>query len=340
MSDSSQPHDPSVREKLAGMFMGGMVTQLVYVAAKLGIPDLLASAPMTVEELATRVGGNPRSLDGMLRALVALEVFATDVDNRFTLKPLGAMLKSSEWRSQAILFGEEYYRASSELLHTALRGQPAFDRALGGSFYEYFYLNTDAASRFNEVMIMSAPIRYADVPAAFDFSKARTIVDVGAGHGGLTSIILRANPAARAILFDAPQVIEGARRHIESKGLSARCDFVGGSFFGSVPTGGDAYLLAAVVVNWDDEHALTILRNCRAAMSPQADLVLIEYAFLGDRVHSAATFISAVAAHAIQGCRMRTEPEYRAMLAKAGFRIERITALAYPPYVLIHARPE
>jgi len=341
MSDSLLENS-ALREKIANLFVGNIITQIIYVAAKLGIPDLLAAGPMTSDEIATKASAHPRALFGILRALVALEVLAEQPDGRFALTPIGEFLRSHPgWRSQAILLGEEYFRASNDLLHTALTGEPAFDQVFGMGFYDYFTRteNKAAAARFNEVMIMSAPLRYSDVPAAFDFSRIRKIIDIGGGHGGLTSIILQANPNLRAILFDAPQVIEGARGHLASQGLSERCECVGGYFFKSVPRGGDAYILSSVVVNWDDLRAVSILRNCRDAMPPTGDLILIEYALLEGRKYSPSTLVTAVAALAIQGSHTRTEAEYHAMLATAGFRIEKITPLFYEPYVLIHARP-
>lgn len=341
MSDSRTEELVAARERLSAIFVSNIVTQLVYVAAKLGIPDLLASRQMSSAEIASAVGANPRELDAMMRALAAMDVFAIDDGGRYSVRPLGELLKSHPgWRSQAILVGEEYYRAAGDLLHTALTGEPAFDHVLGMSFYEYLRANQSSAERFNEAMIMSAPLRYHDVPAAFDFSRARTIVDIGGGHGALLSIILNATPNLRAILFDAPHVIEGARRYLASQGLDSRCDCVGGDFFQAVPRDGGVYLLSSVIVNWTDDRALKILQNCRAAMPPAADLVLVEYAMLSSRKTSLAALMMAVGARAIQGSVTRTESDYRALLARAGFRIAKITPLRYEPYVLIHARPE
>jgi hypothetical protein len=295
---------------------------------------------MPADQIAAQTASHPQTMASILRALVAVEVLGEESDGRFALKPIGEFLRSNPgWRSQVILLGEEYFRASGNLLHTALTGKPAFDQVFGMGFYEYFSRNDDAAARFNEVMIMTAPLRYSDVSSAFDFSHVKKFVDIGCGHGGLTSIILQANRNLRAILFDSPHVIEGARQRIAAHGLDPRCEFVAGDFFKAVPPGGDAYLLSSVVVNWDDDRALTILRNCRAAMTSRADLIMIEYALLEGRNYAPSTYLANVAALAIQGSHSRTEPQYRAMLSQAGFQIEKTTALFYEPYVLIHAKP-
>jgi hypothetical protein len=336
VADSSPPDNAVLGQKLISMFLGNFITQLVYVAAKLGLPDLLSSGPMTLDRLAASSDAHPRTLHDILRALVAMEILA-EHDGQYSLLPLGVMLKSAPgWRSQAILIGEEYFRASADLLHSVRSGQPAFDHVFGANFYEYFQRNAEAGARFNEVMTLSALGRYADVPERFDFSRVRTIVDVGAGHGGLTSIVLTACPEMRAIVFDSAQVIEGARINLESQGIAARCSFVVGNFFESVPPGGDLYLLSSVIVNWDDDRARTILANCRSAA---ADLVLIDYGILPGSNYPPGVLISAIAAFAIQGSRMRSESEYSDLLARSGFKLERIAPLNREPYVLIHAKP-
>ncbi|HEY6395768.1 MAG TPA: methyltransferase [Candidatus Binataceae bacterium] len=341
MSDSSGPADAGVRRQLNSLMLGNFVTQIIYAAAKLGIPDILAAGPRSSDQLAQETGSNHSALRTELRALAALDILSEDERGFYALRPMGELLKSFPGlRSQAILTGEEYFKSSAELIHTIKTGTPAFDHAMGGSFYEYFAKHPDTASRFNEVMAASATARYAEIPTLYDFSRVTPFVDVGGGYGGLTAIILEAYPCARAILFDAPHVIARARKFIEERGLAARCDIVEGSFFESVPAGGAAYLLSSVVCNWDDERAGKILRNCRTAMSRRgSELVLVEPAFLSEKAPSANAAILAVAGYAIQGSIVRTESEYRSILELAGFEFKSIRALAYEPYAMIHAVP-
>lgn len=331
--------DPSTRTLLSELILGSFVTQLLYVIAKLQIADLLKQSPMSAGELATRTGANARSLEEMLRALVTLEVLDQDEGGRFRLTAVGELLRSSPgWRSQAMLMGEEYFRASSDLLHTAKTGESAFSQVLGKGFYEYFAGNPEAAERFNEVMRLSASVRYADIAGAYDFSRVATLVDVGAGHGGLASILLRTNPRMRAILIDSAPVTAGARQHLEAQGLAHRCEFVAGDFLESVPPGGDTYVIASVITNWDDNRARRILHNCGAAMGPEARLLLVEPALVGKRLSRYAALF-AVAARAVQGSVIRSEREYRELLNAAGFKLASVRPLSYEPWTLMTALP-
>jgi hypothetical protein len=340
-----QPAKPAhettaARRRLTELMVGNFVTQTIYLIARLGIADLLEAAPLSAAQLAQRTGTNLRALEGMLRAMVSLDVLARDHEGRFTLRPMCLLLRSYPgWRSQVLLLGEEYFRSSAELMHTVMTGEPAFDRAYGKSFYDHFTKDPVASSRFHEVMTLSAPLRYAEIPYAFDFGRIARLVDVGSGQGGLTSLILKTYPRLKAVLFDAPQVISATENFLRNEGVLDRCELVGGDFFASIPPGGDAYLLSSVVVNWDDDRALTLLRNCHGAMSAEARLIIVDQAFLDGTPPSAAAAVTAVAAYAIQGSITRTESEYRALLDRAGFRIEEIKPLSYEPFVMLHAHP-
>jgi hypothetical protein len=185
-------------------------------------------------------------------------------------------------------------------------------------------------------MVTTSAIRYADVPAAFDFSRARNLIDVGGGHGALAMAILRAHPNLRATVFEIAAVAAGARERIADAGMADRCAIAAGDFFEAIPRGGDLYLMSSVLSNWDDDRAMKILRNCRAAMTLDTSLVLVEYGITAEGA-PAHVAVMTLAALVIQGNVVRSEAEYRAMLAGAGFRIESIRPLGFPPYGMIHA---
>jgi hypothetical protein len=104
------------------------------------------------------------------------------------------------------------------------------------------------------------------------------------------SEILRAVPAARGVLVDLPHVIDTARALVAERGVADRCELIGGSFFESVPAGGDAHVLKWIIHDWNDVDATRILRTVRAAVPRTGrlivfDRVLLERVREGDALH-------------------------------------------------------
>ncbi len=163
-----------------------------------------------------------------------------------------------------------------QLSHSVRTGRCAIEELRGKPTFEWLEDVPELAAVFNDGMTAISKMETPVVVAAYDFSPFGTIVDVGGGHGLLLSAILRQAPDSRGILFDAESVVEGAPAVLEPAGVSARCTTVAGSFFESVPAGGDAYVLKHIIHDWDDEKSLQILRNVRAAMNPGAKVLIIE----------------------------------------------------------------
>ena len=155
-------------------------------------------------------------------------------------------------------------------------GRSAIEELRGKPTFEWLEEVPELAAVFNDAMTSISKMETPLVVAAYDFSRFGTIVDVGGGHGLLLSAILAKWPETRGILFDAESVVAGAPAVLELQGVSDRCTAVGGSFFESVPAGGDAYVLKHIIHDWDDEKSLQILRNVRAAMTADAKLLIIE----------------------------------------------------------------
>jgi ubiquinone/menaquinone biosynthesis C-methylase UbiE len=324
----------TTRTKLLHMLTGYWSTQVIYVAAKLGIADLLEHGPKTSDELAISTGTHAPSLYRLLRALANLEVFEEDETGCFSLTPLGQCLVSStpgSMRARAIIGGEEFYSAWADLLNSIQTGDSAFDHVFKMPLFQYLAQNENAANNFNNTMAGSAVQAAIAIITAYDFSWARTIVDIGGGDGPLIASILNANPQARGILLDTPYVVDSARKRLVAAGLSERCDVVVGDFFKAVPEGGDIYLLSWIIHDWDDERSITILKNCHRVMQPGGKLLLLEEIVPGVNETSMSKLYDL---HMLVltdgGGRERTESEYRKLLDKAGFRITTIIPTTLP----------
>jgi hypothetical protein len=141
--------------------------------------------------------------------------------------------------------------------------------------------------------------------------------------GNLLTTVLRRAPGARGILYDLPHVVRDAPAFIHSHGLADRITIEAGSFFERVPGGGDAYLLSHVIHDWSEAQCLAILGHCRRAMKPGSRLLLVEMVLPpGNTPHPGKVLDMMMLVG--PGGQERTEPEYRALLAKTGFRLTRV----------------
>jgi ubiquinone/menaquinone biosynthesis C-methylase UbiE len=299
------------------------IPQLIYVAAKLGIADVLKDGPKRCDELATAVGADPEALYRVLRALASVDVFAEIDHGSFMLTPLAALLGADapgSWRATALMHGEWYWRPLGALLHSVQTGTPAFEHVFGMAFYDYLGHHADAAEVFNANMTAGTTQAARAVAAAYDFSGITTLVDVGGGQGALIAGLLQTNPQMRGILFDLPSGLEGARSLLEAEGVAERCALVAGDFFASVPDGGDAYLLKYILIDWDDEHAITILTNCHRAMQEQGKILVVEMLIPPGNAPFFGKFIDIYMLMLGRG-RHRTEAEYRTLFDAAGFKL-------------------
>lgn len=316
-------------------------TQLVYAAARLGLADRLAGSSATTRELAAATGANADVLNRLLRALSVLDVVREGANGRWELGAVGARLRSDDesgLHAKALLSGGILYRAWGEFSSTVETGEPGFRRAFGEDFFEFLQHNPTEAELFARLMARTGGTRIAAAAQAYDFSRFRTIVDVGGGDGALLAALLAGNPGARGILLERPAAAAQARRTLERLGLGDRCSVVEGNFFRSVPTGGDAYVLSRVVSDWDDERCAAILRNCRSAMGNGGKLVLVARVVGADEASRVGKLLD-LHLLVLSGGRERTELEFRALLGRAGFRWERMLSTSKPGVSVIEGSP-
>jgi len=314
--------------QLIALMDGFLTTQLIYVAAKLGIADLLQDGPRTGAELAVDVGGEHEPLNRVLRGLAAVGVLAEDTGDRFALTDLGRAL--GPLRDMALVRGGVYYSAAAGLLDSVRYGDVAFERVYGEAFFDHLAQHPDLEGAFQGSMAGRSAQEAADVLAVYDFTGLRTLVDVGGGHGVLIAAILKAHPELDGILLDRDSVLDGAPPLLQRAGVSERVRCVAGDFFQEVPSGADAYVLSRVLHDWSDVDARRILHICRRALPRHGRIVIIE-AILPDRA-TEQPFAIGMDLHMLLlfGARERTRAQFHALLREAGFAVRSITPTASP----------
>ena len=320
------------------MMMGKWVTIAIAAAAELGIADLLASGDKTAEELATATSAHAPSLYRLLRALASVGIFAETAARTFTLTPLAQCLRSDTpdslraWaRFMTIPMS---WNGWGQLVESVKTGRTYFQSAFDiPNPFEYFKTHRDEARLFDAAMTdvsrMNAPL----VAQAYDFGRFRTLVDIAGGQGLMLGTILQKNPQLHGILFDLPAVIERAGAVLAKCGVGDRCQMMSGDFFHAIPGGADGYMMQHIIHDWDDKHAVTILKKVREAIEPLGRLLLMEAVIQPGNTPSPGKFLD-VEMLLLPGGRERTEAEYRELLAAADFRLLQLHATAGSEQIL------
>jgi len=341
----------TLRQRMRELVQGYQVSAAIGAVTRLGVADALAEGPQPVDELARRAGADGPSLKRLLRALDDVGLFAPGPGDRVELTPLGQLLRTDvagSARGAAIAATEEWrWRAYGHLTHSVRTGRAGFRPAHGCGLWEYLDSHPAAAEWFNDVMSRASAVHAAALTHCYDFAGIKQLVDVGGGHGELLLAVLQAHPGMHGVLFDLPNVIEGAHRRLAASTVSQRCATVAGDFFGGVPAGGDAYVLSWILHDWDDASAVRILCNCRAVLPANGRLLVIEMILPapGDTRTPTSADITRLVRKAdldmlvVTGGRERTLAEYDELFAKADLQTSRIVALDSLPWTLIEVIP-
>ena len=330
---------------LLNLIAGSWTSDALAAAVELNLPDLLANGPRTAADLAAATHCEAVAMGRLLRALTTIDVCVEEAGGAFSITPMGARL--SEAHPQSLHFWSIYWAHSmrplwSHLTEAVRTGQSVRKALTGFDGFQRQQRDPSAATLFNQTMVELTRLVANDVARAYDFTAARTVVDVGGGYGELIVDILRQAPHLSGILFDLPHAIDGARRNLMDTQLSARCRCVAGDFFECVPPGADLYVLKSILHDWPDDRARTILENCRRALAPGARVLIVERV-RPDRARNCETHRQIARSDLAMllglGSQERSETEFRELLRSAGFAVVRVDSVALG-FSLIEAVPD
>jgi len=313
--------------QLHHLMSGYWLSAAIGVAAELNLADLLADGSRASTDLARMTGTNPAALYRLLRTLASVGLFTEVEPGHFALTEMGGLLRTDHPKSLHGLTryncGETQWRRFGALRHSIETGQSIDLQVFGVRMGTYWAEHPEARAIF-DVAMRSTAVQVLDaVVRAYDFSLFHTVIDVGGGYGAMLSAILNLTPGLRGILFDRPEVAEGAKRHLAAAGVLDRCEVVGGDMFAAIPSGGDAYVFSRVIHDWDDERATLALRNCRRVIDPNGTLLLVEEVIPpGDAPGYGK--LSDLNMLVGPGGQERTEAEYRALYTAAGFALTQV----------------
>jgi hypothetical protein len=316
------------------MLTGLFLARSLFLSADLGLADHLKNGPLPLADLAARTGSNPDALYRMLRALAAAGVFEERPGRHFANSELSTFLRSDvEGSLHAVarwLGDGAGWAAWGRLDHSVRTGAPAFDAHFGCDCFSYMQRHPHTLDVFQAAMSSYSALTGEAVAAAYDFSTAGTLLDVGGGHGSLLGFILDRWAGPSAILFDRPEVIARAERALCGGPHAGRIRLEAGDFFERVPEGADTIIMKHILHDWSDERCLLVLANCRRSLARGGRLLVVD-SVLTDQPESAfAKFLDLEMLVLTPGGRERTQDELEALLTRSGFELARLLPTRSP----------
>jgi 2,7-dihydroxy-5-methyl-1-naphthoate 7-O-methyltransferase len=296
----------------------------IRAVATLRIPDLIASGVTRLETLAERCSADVETLGRVMSYLAARGIFAQPEPGSFTLTPVGRLLQEEAglraWLDQDG-FGGRMDRAWPALLDSIRTGKPCYDNAFGRSVWEDVQTDPRLAESFNTLMDAQSESLWPELLRAYDWSRAREIVDVGGGGGTIAVALARAHPHLQVTVLELPSVAEKAAERFAREGLAGRCRAQAGSMFDPLPPGADVYLLSIVIGDWTDAKAVAVLRRCAEAVGAAGRVLIVEAVLEGDPAASASMDLAMLV---VSEGRSRTVEQFSAIIGAAGLELVRI----------------
>ena len=316
--------------KLLDLIQSHRVTAVIYVAARLGLAELLCNGPKSLDELAEATGADRAALGRLLTALSTVGICARAGSDRYALTEIGAALNGDaeqSFKGWAILEGEMLSKSWNGMLESIMTGKTAAQLQGVANSFDLMARNPAIVGIFNAAMADLTRLVTPEILGAYDFGRIGRLMDVGGGSGELIGAVASKYPDIRCIVFDLPRCAETANHHLQRAAVSDRASFVAGDFFEAIPMLADAIILKSVIHDWNDEWSAVILQNCRRALPGNGTLLLVERMMPDspgtsdqDRAHAMSDLNMLRGPGGLE----RTEQQYRQLLKESGFELSAV----------------
>ncbi|MEV6840657.1 methyltransferase [Streptomyces sp. NPDC051133] len=333
MSVSPEARDQSDSYALLNVIQGAVITQAIFVAAKLGVADVLADGPLPVQDIAQRVGSDAKATHRILRALAGHGIFAVRPDGSYENTALSEKLRedvADSMRGFGLLMGHPLlWEEFGHLITTVRTGEPNLPKLRGKGALDFFHATPEYAAVFFQAFGQLSESETGPILDAYDFSQFGTVVDVVAGRGNLLAGILQQAPGVKGVLYDSEIATVDSQAYFEAAGVADRFTITHGGYLDKLPAGGDAYLFKHIIHDFSEEDAVTALRNAREAIGPDGKLLVIEYVLPEHNENHLGHTID-LWLMLMLGAQDRTLAEYTELFAKAGFKVTRAVPTSAP----------
>lgn len=322
-------------EQVVDTILGRWKSQILYTGVKLGVFDSLGTSPRHSSEIAQELGLDASLAYRLLRALASIGFLAEKEGRAFSITPLGELVREDHPQTLkgVILLeeGPEHYAVWKHLASMVKDGkQDGFVREFGLKIFDYLSQNPAYAEVFNRAMSSYSATHTRLVLEAlkhYDFSKVRSLCDIGGGHGHLICSLLLEHPHLKGTVLELETTIQNKELLWSGKmGVEDRCSYLAGDMFSEVP-GSDLYVMKMILHDWNDEECVQILSNIYRASPPGGRVLVVEHVVPGPETPHFSKLFDIHMMCALTG-RERTEREYAALLERAGLAY---VQTHYPP---------
>ncbi len=259
-------------------------SKVLLTAVEVDLFSALGATSLTAEELGHALGLHPRGTYDFFDCLVALGFLARDGDGpdaRYSNTPETAAFLV---RQSPAYIGGLLEMLNSRLfgfwngLGTALKtGKPQNEASRGQKpMFDELYSEPERLAEFLRAMNGFQAANFTTLAEKFDFSKYRTLTDVGGALALLSRLVAIRHPHLRFKSFDLPVVGPLARKAIEESNLADRIEVVDGDFFeGELPKA-DVVTMGNILHDWNLEKKLVLIRKAYDALPPDGVFIAIE----------------------------------------------------------------
>jgi hypothetical protein len=278
----SEHHDPSPILQTAFGFWGSKV---LLTAVELGVFSRLgARGGFTAGQLEKDLGLHPRGVRDLLDALVAMKFLDREgdgPDSRYHNTPAGAQYldKASPRYIGGILemLNARLFRFWNDLPEAMRTGKPQNEiKHTGTAMFEELYSQPERLEQFMGAMTGLSRLNFESFAEKFDFSKFKTVCDVGGATGLLSMEVAKRHPHLKCTSFDLPVVEPIAKKHIAAAGLADRVGTASGDFFKDPLPKADVITMGMILHDWNLEKKMHLIRAAYDALPSGGALVAIE----------------------------------------------------------------
>lgn len=264
--------------------MGFWASKVLLSAVELELFTVLGKEALTAREIARKLSLSPRAVPDFPDALVALKLLARDGDGaaaRYSNTPEGSVFLDK--KSPAYIGGilemanARLYRFWADLTPALKTGAPQNETKNGGeSVFTKLYEVPERLEQFMHAMSGISAGNFMTFAQKFDFSKYKTLCDVGGATGQLSCMVAAAHPHMRCVSFDLPPVEPIAMRRIVAAGLTDRVKTAAGDFFADALPKADVITMGMILHDWNLEKKKLLIRKAYEALPPGGAFVAIE----------------------------------------------------------------